>query len=145
MYLSLPSEKPRGNVKSDECSTLVRKADMTVSQAHEASQTCFTTMDLGSLRAAQAMRRPSTLDHSHDWSIQGQPIMFPADCGECNRPSSNTTAISQLEKVGQLHPYAARIAVIHHGEPANSVYIVRRGKLKLSHVSRRGRCVVFRF
>jgi len=118
---------------------------MTVSQAHEASQSCFTTMDMGSPPAAQAMRRPTTLDQSHGWSMQGQPIMFPTDCGECNCPSSNAGAISQLEKAGQLHPYAARIAVIHHGEPANSVYIVRRGKLKLSLISRRGRCVVFRF
>ena len=118
---------------------------MTISQAHEARQSCFRTMDMGPLPTAQAMRRPSTLDHSHGWSMQGQPIMCPADCGECNCPSSNTGAIAQLEKAGQLHPYAARIAVIHHGEPANSVLLVRRGKLKVSLISRRGRCVVFRF
>lgn len=118
---------------------------MTINQTHEARQSYFRTMDMGSMPTAETMRRPSTWNHSHEWFRQGQPIMFPVDSSECNGPSSNSGAIAQLEKVGQLHRYPARIAVIHHGEPADSVYIVYRGKLKLSLISRRGRCVVFRF
>jgi CRP/FNR family transcriptional regulator len=50
-----------------------------------------------------------------------------------------------MEKVGWLQRYPIRAHIFHHGDPANSVYIVRQGKLKLSLISRRGRCVVFRF
>jgi CRP/FNR family transcriptional regulator len=53
--------------------------------------------------------------------------------------------IAKLEHVGRLSHYTARAAVFQHGDPANSIYIVRQGKLKLSLNSRRGRCVVFRF
>ena len=118
---------------------------MKISQTQEARQSCFRTMDMGWSPTAQTMRRPSSWNHSQGWSMQGQPIMFPVDSSQYDSPGSNPGAIEQLERVGQLHRYAARIAVIHHGEPAHSVYVVRQGKLKLSLISRRGRCVVFRF
>ena len=77
--------------------------------------------------------------------MQSRTRLFPIECGKGSGLSSNAGAIAQLEHVGRLSHYPSRKAVFQHGDPANSIYIVRQGRLKLSLNSRRGRCVVFRF
>lgn len=59
-------------------------------------------------------------------------------------PGSSTGAIGCLENLGWLQQYPVRAPVFHHGDPAKFIYIVRQGRLKLSLLSRRGRCIVFR-
>lgn len=71
--------------------------------------------------------------------------MDPTDCGKQSAPNSSAGAIAQLERIGGLRRYPARVAVFHHGDPAESVYLVRKGKLKLSVFTRTGHCMVIRF
>jgi len=78
-------------------------------------------------------------------SVRNGKLLFAVDSAERDGPSSTTGAIARLEKVGRIRRYPTRSPIFHHGDPANFVYIVRQGRLGLSLVSRRGRCVVFRF
>ena len=80
-----------------------------------------------------------------DRSMEGQTIILSAGYGQHNSSSQDVEAIAQLERVGKLHQYPARAVVFHHGDPAQSVCMVRKGKLKLSVFSRKGRCLVIRF
>jgi CRP/FNR family transcriptional regulator len=77
--------------------------------------------------------------------VHDETPLLQVDYAKRDVPSSSTAAIARLEKLGWLQRYPARAPIFHHGDPANSVYIVRQGKLKLSLISRKGRCVVFRF
>ena len=118
---------------------------MTSTQTNNARQNCFNIMDavpsLGSIKT----ENPPDRNHKKVRSMQGNTFSFPIERGKGIAPSSNAGAIAQLEHVGRLRHYPARAAIFQHGEPANSIYIVRQGTLKLSLNSRRGRCVVFRF
>ena len=96
--------------------------------------------------SGQPQNRKSYKLGSQEGSVHTPPgFSFPIELGKGAGPSSNAAAIAQLEQVGRVSHYPARAAVFPHGDPANSIYIVRHGKLKLSLNSRRGRCVVFRF
>ena len=77
--------------------------------------------------------------------MEGQTIILSAGYGERKSSSPDAEAIAQLERVGRLHQYPARAVVFHHGDPAQAVCMVRKGKLKLSVFSRKGRCIVIRF
>jgi CRP/FNR family transcriptional regulator len=111
------------------------------------------TNESGYLRLTPIGPQPNTritaklLNRNDDQSqpIKRQPFRFPIGFDDHCCPRSNIAAIAQLERVGRSVPFPARAAVFHQGDPANSVYVVRQGRLKLSLVSRRGRCVVFRF
>ena len=85
------------------------------------------------------------INHSRARPMHSHTLTFPLGSRELNGHSSTGVVIGDLEHIGRLNSYPARVAVFHHGDLAGSVYIVRRGTLKLSVSSRRGRCVVFRF
>jgi CRP-like cAMP-binding protein len=114
-------------------------------QTNEARKNCCKIA--GSALPLDALRVESlpTWDHKKIRSTQSHTLLFPIEGGKSSSPSSNAKAIAQLEHVGRFCHYPARTAVFQYGDPANFIYIVRQGKLKLSLNSRRGRCVVFRF
>jgi CRP/FNR family cyclic AMP-dependent transcriptional regulator len=111
---------------------------MTVVHANGKIQGCIGVIDTMPLLSRR-------INHNMVPSIYSHTLMFPGGCGERNGPSSKAGVMAQLENVGRLDPYPARVAIFQHGDLAASVYIVCHGKLKLSLNSRRGRCVVFRF
>jgi CRP/FNR family transcriptional regulator len=118
---------------------------MTNIQTNNARKACFKIVDtvpsLGSLRT----ENPANWDHKKVRSTPGPTFSSPIQRAKGSGSSSNAGAIGQLEQIGRVSHYPARTAVFQHGDPANSIYLVREGKLKLSLSSRRGRCVVFRF
>lgn len=118
---------------------------MTNTQTNSARQNCFKIMDTVPPQGSLRTENPTNWVHKKVRSMHGPGLSFPVELGKGAGPSSNAAAIAQLEHVGRLSHYPARAAVFRHGDPANSIYIVRQGKLKLSLNSRRGRCVVFRF
>ena len=117
---------------------------MTNTQTNNARQNVKIMDRVPSLRNPRADNSP-IWDHENVRSMQGPEFSLPFERGKGSGSSSNAGAIAQLERVGRCNHYPARAAVFQHGDPANSIYIVRQGKLKLSLNSRRGRCVVFRF
>lgn len=117
---------------------------MNVVHVHEDMQDCVGLMQIEPKLRSSLSGTDLHWDHNQ-YPPQDRIPGSPADVGEKNAFGSNAQAIEQLEAVGRVHRYPARTAIFHHGDPANSVYIVRKGKLKLSLVSRKGRCVVFRF
>ncbi len=111
---------------------------MTSTQRNDVRQTSFKVINTVPYLGSRKTTNPLNCDHAE---VRSLPIERAKDSG----PSSNTEAISQLEHIGRLSYYAARSSIFQHGDPANFIYIVREGRLKLSLSSRRGRCVVFRF
>ena len=77
--------------------------------------------------------------------FENHPLIPPTPFGERSGLGSSVEAIAQLGRAGRLVRYPAQTSVFHHGNPVDSVFVVRQGRLKLSLNSHRGRCVVFRF
>lgn len=76
--------------------------------------------------------------------VQGPKPRLSADRAERDDRGPGAEAIACMEKLGFQQQYPSRTPIFHYGDPALSVYVVRRGKLKLSLLSRKGRSVVFR-
>ena len=118
---------------------------MTITHTNEAEQSWMRPAHLASLLGARTPSGDFNLSRSHAKPIEDQFPTSSINSSEPNCLNSNAQVIAQLEKVGGVHPYPARAAVFHQGDPANFMHIVRQGRLKLSFITRRGRCVVFRF
>lgn len=118
---------------------------MANAQTNDARQGCLKIVEAATPLTADRTENLPNREHRKARSIQSRTLTFPVECGKCSGPTSNSRAIAQLEDVGRLSRYPTRVRVFQHGDVANSIYIVRHGKLKLALNSRRGRCVVFRF
>src|SRR5579862_6043296 len=118
---------------------------MTTTLRNEAPNRCFGISHVRRILSAPTSEILLNRTRNQSRSVQDDTLLPPSDCGERDGPSSTSEAIARMEKVGWFLRYPARVPIFHHGDPANSVYIVRQGKLKLSLISRRGRSVVFRF
>jgi CRP/FNR family transcriptional regulator len=115
---------------------------MTITHTNEAEQSRLRPAHLGNARIPWG---DFSFDQSHAKPIEDQ---FRAPCINSSEPdclNSNAQVIAQLETVSRVHRYPARAAVFHQGDPANFLYIVRHGRLKLSLITPRGRGVAFRF
>lgn len=109
-----------------------------ISHTNEPRQSCFSVSHLETRLRTNATSRPFKWSRALIPPNKGETATFSA-------ATSNGTAIAELERVGTLHPYPARAAVFHHGDAPDSIFIVRKGKLKLSVFTRKGRCMVIRF
>lgn len=113
--------------------------------AHEEAQCSPQLSPMGPLRSATRAEIVLNWSHSQRRSVQDKKLSFPVDCADHEGVNASSRAIARMEKIGWIQQYPARAHIFHHGDPAKSVYIVRQGRLKLSLISRKGRCVVFRF
>src|SRR5579859_2426624 len=117
---------------------------MTTTLRNEAPGRCFGTSHVRRILSAPTSEILLNTSRNRSRSVQDKTLLPPSDCGDRDGTSATSEAMARMEKVGGFLRYPARAPIFHHGDPAKSVYIVRQGKLKLSLISRRGRCVVFR-
>ena len=119
---------------------------MTITHTNEAEQGSLQPAHLGLLLNARIPWGDLSLNQSHAKPIEDQfRASSSINSSEPHCLNSNAQVIAQLETAGRVHRYHGRAAVFHQGDPANFLYIVLQGRLKLSLITPRGRGVAFRF
>jgi len=117
---------------------------MIIPRRNDATDPCSRNPQMGPRLSVPSSGTLRNWSYNRRSTIQDDKQSLPESCFEHDDRGSSTAAIARIENVGWLQRYPVRASVFHHGDPANSIYIVREGKLKLSLLSRRGSCVVFR-
>src|SRR6201984_1574108 len=102
---------------------------MIIPHRNEATDPCFRIPRMEPRLSAPTSEVFPSWSYSRTPTTQEDKHSFPEDCFEHDDPSLCKGAIAHMENLGWLQRYPARAAVFHHGDPANSIHIVRQGKL----------------